>query len=404
MTKTSKLFFALLMGCCVVNASAKVMESSVATVNGKPVLASEYDAYLDSVVEQYKLTQPQALQRPYATDILGKQVLAELVSKELLTQAADEQKIIVKDSELDQAVNEVKLRFAVDETTGQPILDPKTKQPDMKAAEKKMNEALKKQGLTLKTYREKLSKEVAVRKLMDQKLREKVTPPQESDARELFAQVQAVLKNDTKKLEALEKESPEKLQQAQAIAAKLKQLTAEKVRISVISLNLTQDMSEAQVKEKEKLAKKIKKEIDGGKNFTEAVRQYTENKQLLAATGGKMVLIKGIAPKEIDEKAFSLSVGKVSEPIKTDVGIHIIKVEEKSAEQTVEFEDIANDLMQFLQQQRIQTAMADYVDELYSKADVKITKQFELDKYIAEQAAAQKAAADNKTDAKDAKK
>ena len=390
MTKTSKLLFALFMGCCVLSAQAKVMESSVATINGKPVLASEYDAFLESVVEQYKMTQPQALERPYATDILGKQVLAELISKELLSQAAEEQKIVVKDSELDEAVNEIKTRFAIDETTGQPILDPKTKQPDMKEAEKRMNEALKKQGLTLKTYRAKLGKEVAVRKLMEQRLREKVVPPQEADARALFDQIQAVLKNDTKTLDALAKESPEKLAQTQAIAAKLKQLTAEKVRIGHIYLALTKDMTEAQVKEKEKLAKKIKKQIDGGKNFNEAVKEYTEDKQALAATGGDMILIKGVAPKEIDEKAFSLSVGKVSDPIKTDVGYHIIKIKEKSAEQTVEFEDIANDLMQFLQQERVQKVMAEYVEELYAKADIKVTKEFELDKYIAQQQAAKK--------------
>lgn len=392
MTKTSKLLFALFMGCCVLSAQAKVMESSVATINGKPVLASEYDAFLESVVEQYKMTQPQALERPYATDILGKQVLAELISKELLSQAAEEQKIVVKDSELDEAVNEIKTRFAIDETTGQPILDPKTKQPDMKEAEKRMNEALKKQGLTLKTYRAKLGKEVAVRKLMEQRLREKVVPPQEADARALFDQIQAVLKNDTKTLDALAKESPEKLAQTQAIAAKLKQLTAEKVRIGHIYLALTKDMTEAQVKEKEKLAKKIKKQIDGGKNFNEAVKEYTEDKQALAATGGDMILIKGVAPKEIDEKAFSLSVGKVSDPIKTDVGYHIIKIKEKSAEQTVEFEDIANDLMQFLQQERVQKVMAEYVEELYAKADIKVTKEFELDKYIAQQQAAKQAA------------
>lgn len=404
MTKTSKLFLALILGCCALSAQAKVMESSVATINGKPVLASDYDAFLDGVIEQYKATQPQALERPYATDILGKQVLAELISKELLSQAAEEQKIVVKDSELDEAVNEIKTRFAIDDTTGQPILDPKTKQPDMKAAEKKMNEALKKQGLTLKTYRAKLSKEVAVRKLMEQRLREKVVPPQEADARALFDQIQAVLNNDTKKLQALEKESPEKLAQTQAIAAKLKQLTAEKVRIGHIYLALTKDMTEAQVKEKEKLAKKIKKQIDGGKNFNEAVKEYTEDKQALAATGGDMILIKGVAPKEIDEKAFTLSVGKVSEPIKTDVGYHIIKIKEKSAEQTVEFEDIANDLMQFLQQERVQRATSEYVEELYSKADIKVTKEFELDKYIAQQQAAQKGAAQKTEENKEVKK
>ena len=392
MTNTNKLLLALLTGLLAFNAQAKVMESSVATVNGKPVLSSEYDAFLDSVVEQYQVNQPQALQRPYAKDVLGKQVLAELISKELLFQAAEEEKVIVKDSELDEALNQVKLNFAVDEKTGAPLIDPQTNQPDMKAAEKNFNEALKKQGMTYKTYRAKLSKEVAARKLMSQKLREKVVPPTEADARALFAQIQAVLNNDTKKLKELEKD-PVAMQQAQLIAAKLKQLTAERVRIGHIYLALTKDMSEAQVKEKEKLAKKIKKEIDGGKNFNDAVKQYTEDKQALAATGGDMMLIKGIAPKEIDEKAFTLAVGKVSEPIKTDVGYHIIKIKEKSAERTVDFEDISNDLMMFLQEQRVQAAMAEYVDSLYKKADVKITKEFELDKHIAQQQAAQAAAA-----------
>ena len=53
MKKANKLFLAVLLAATGVNLQAKVMESSVATVNGQPVLASEYDAYLDGVVEQY---------------------------------------------------------------------------------------------------------------------------------------------------------------------------------------------------------------------------------------------------------------------------------------------------------------------------------------------------------------
>ena len=365
---------ALVLG---ISANAKVMEGSVATVNGRPVLSSEYDAYLAGVIEQYQAAAPHVLQQPYAKDLLGKEVLKELISKELLYQAADEAKIQVKDSELDAGINEIKTRFIIDEKTGK---------EDPAGADKRFNEALKKQGMTLKRYKERIKKDIAVRKLMDEKLRATVKPVEEADAKALFDNVEAVMKNNTKKIKALEKQDPAKLQEAQAIAAKLKQLTAEQVRIGHIYLAVTKDMKPEDVKKKEELAKQIKKEIDNGLEFSAAVQKYTEDKSALVS-GGDMILIKGIAPKEIDEKAFTLAVGKVSAPIKTDLGYHIIKVKEKRAEKTLKFEDVSRDLGQYLAQQRIQQSMAAYIEELYNKADIKVTKTFEVDKVAAEQAA-----------------
>lgn len=372
------------------HASGKVMESSVATVNGRPVLASEYDAYLDGVVEQYQATAPQFLEQPYAKDILGKEVLKELISKELLYQAADEAKVQVKDSEIDGGINEIKTRFIIDEKTGK---------EDPSGADKRFNEALKKQGMTLKRYKEKIKKDIAVRKLMEEKLKETVKPVEEADAKALYDNVEAVMKNNTKKIKALEKEDPMKLREAQLIAAKLKQLTAEQVRIGHIYLAVTKDMKPEDVKKKEELAKQIKKELDGGLDFSAAVQKYTEDKASLAG-GGDMILIKGIAPKEIDEKAFTLSVGKVSSPIKTELGYHIIKIKEKRAEKTISFSDVERDLGQYLAQQRVQLAMAEYIESLYTKADVKITKTFESDKLAQEAAANQASQAKPGTPAK----
>ena len=372
--------------------NGKVMESSVATVNGRPVLASEYDAYLDGVVEQYQATAPQFLEQPYAKDILGKEVLKELISKELLYQAAEEAKVQVKDSEIDNGINEIKTRFIIDEKTGK---------EDPAGADKRFSEALKKQGMTLKRYKERIKKDIAVRKLMEEKLKETVKPVEEADAKALYENVEAVMKNNTKKIKALEKEDPMKLREAQLIAAKLKQLTAEQVRIGHIYLAVTKDMKPEDVKKKEELAKQIKKELDGGMDFSAAVQKYTEDKASLAG-GGDMILIKGIAPKEIDEKAFTLSVGKVSAPIKTELGYHIIKIKEKRAEKTISFNDVAQDLGQYLAQQRIQLAMAQYIESLYSKADVKITKTFESDKLLEEAAAKQ--AAQKESTAKPASK
>lgn len=397
MKKANKLFLAVLLTALGANLQAKVMESSVATVNGRPVLASEYDTYLEGVVEQYQLAAPQFLKQPYAQDILGREVLKELISKELLYQAAEEEKIQVKDSELDEGLNEIKSRFIVDETTGK---------QDPKGADKRFNEALKKQGMSFKTYKNKLSKDIAVRKLMEEKLKATVKPVEEADAKALYANVEAVMENNTKKIKALEKEDPAKLKEAQAIAAKLKQLTGEQVRIGHIYLAVTKDMKPEDAKKKEELAKQIKKEIDNGMDFSTAVKKYTEDKNALAS-GGDMILIKGVAPKAIDEKAFSLAVGKVSDPIKSDVGYHIIKIKEKRAERSISYDDVARDLAQYIAQQRVQLAMAEYIEELYNKADVKVTKTFESDALL-EQAAAKEAAQnakkDSKAEAKDAKK
>ena len=389
MNKLALLALALTVG---VGVQAKVMESSVATVNGRPVLSSEYDSYLSGVVEQYKVAAPQILQQPYAQDVLGREVLKELISKELLYQAADEAKIQVKDSDIDAGINEIKARFMVDEKTGK---------EDPKGADKRFSEALKKQHMSLKTYKEKIKKDIAVRKLVEQRITTTVKPVEEADVKALYSDVETCLKGNTKKMKALEQKDPARFKEAMAIAAKLKQLTAEQVRIGHIYLAVTKDMKPEEVKAKEETAKKIKKELDGGKEFSTAVKEYTEDKAALAS-GGDMILIKGIAPKALDQQEFSLPVGEVSAPIKTDVGFHIIKIKEKRAEKQIGYDDIKRDLAQYLAQQKIQTTLAAYIGELYDKADVKITKTFESDKLLEEAAKADEAA--KKETSKESKK
>ena len=376
MNKTNKFLLPVLALCLAAGAQGKVMESSVATVNGKPVLASDYGLYYEGVIEQYQAAAPQFLEQPYAKDFLGKEVLKELISKELLYQAADEAKITVSDSEVDEGINEIKTRFIVDDEGKQ----------DPKGADKRFTEALKKQHMTLKSYKEKIKKDISVKKLMEAQIKATVKPVEEADVKALYANVEAAMNNNEKALKKLEKEDPMKLREAQLIAAKLKQLTAEQVRVGHIYLAVTPETSKEDAKKKEELAKQIKKELDGGMDFSAAVKKYTEDKTALAS-GGDMILIKVIAPKEVDQAAFSLAVGKVSDPIKTDIGWHIIKIKEKRAEKEIGYDDISRDLAQYVAQQKIQTALGEYVNGLADKADIKVTKTFEVDAAIEAEAA-----------------
>jgi len=74
----------------------------------------------------------------------------------------------------------------------------------------------------------------------------------------------------------------------------------------------------------------VRKEIQQGRtDFAEAARIYSEDK-ITAEDGGNLGFFsRGEMPEEIEETAFSLSAGGLSEPVKTDRGYHLIKVEEK---------------------------------------------------------------------------
>lgn len=391
MNRMIKFVWPVLGLCLAAGLQAKVMESSVATVNGQPVLASEYDQFFNAVIEQYQATAPQMLQQPYAEDMLGKQVLKELISKQLVLQDAKENKIMVKDSELEEALTQIKSRFAIDEKG----------QPDPKGAEKRFNAELKKEHLTLAAYKKKLENDLIVKKQLESHVQSSVKPVEEADVKALYADIEAVMKNDTKALKKLEKENPERLQEAQLIAAKLMQLTAEQVRVGHIFLAVTQDMTAEQKKAKADKAQEIKAKLEDKTSpmeFSKAVQEYTEDPNALAS-GGDMILIKGIAPKEIDQAAFSLAVGKISKPIQSQAGWHILKIKEKRAKQDLTYEMVAQQLAQYLAQQRIEGAMADYVNGLADKADIKVTKTFEVDALI-EKAAAERAALEAEQEAK----
>jgi peptidyl-prolyl cis-trans isomerase C len=87
------------------------------------------------------------------------------------------------------------------------------------------------------------------------------------------------------------------------------------------------------------LANEIKNKIEEGLNFEMAAMQYStcpskeQGGSLGQFTRGRMV-------PEFEEAAFGLAVGQISEPIKTQFGYHIIKVDEKVSETVKPLEEV----------------------------------------------------------------
>ena len=347
------------------NANAKVVDSSVATVNSKPILSSQYDKMTKAVLAQYEQRAPQVLKDQNNVNAIKAEVLNQMISEELMLQAAQKEGIKVKDSELTEAINSIKQRFFVDQTG---------KERSKKEAEEAFNAALKEEGMTYKQFESKTKEQLAVRKMADSIVKANAKMPTEQDVQQLFDDIQILMKGDK---EGAEKIGKERVAVALPLAAKLNQLTAEQIKISPVFIKADKTLSKTALKDKENEAKKIRKEIKNGKvTMLDAIKLYSDDKTPLA-TGGEVILIRGVMPKDFDDKIFNVAVGDISEPLQTDGGFYIIRVNEKKAKQDVTLDKIKNELGQYIYAANMQKAMEDYLVSLQKKADVKVMIKFD---------------------------
>lgn len=83
----------------------------------------------------------------------------------------------------------------------------------------------------------------------------------------------------------------------------------------------------------------IKTEIQNGLDFAEAAKKYSEDTGSAENGGLLESFAKGEMVEEFSAVAFSAEVGKISDPVKTSFGWHIIKVEERTGKINSNFTD-----------------------------------------------------------------
>ena len=74
---------------------------------------------------------------------------------------------------------------------------------------------------------------------------------------------------------------------------------------------------------------------------------------------------------EFENAAFALELNTVSEPVKTQFGYHLIKIEAKNEASVAKFEDVKEQIIGNLMQQAQQNKYAQLMKELEAKYQVK---------------------------------
>lgn len=115
-------------------------------------------------------------------------------------------------------------------------------------------------------------------------------------------------------------------------------------------------------------ANELYENIKNGDDFADVARKYSTCPS--SRNGGDLGFFgRGQMVKEFEEKSFSMNVGDISEPVKTQFGYHLIHLTDKDSKK--EFEDIKEELMQTLLAQKQQEAYVNKINELRKKYNVK---------------------------------
>ena len=111
-------------------------------------------------------------------------------------------------------------------------------------------------------------------------------------------------------------------------------------------------------------AKAIIKELDGGAKFEDIAKAKSTDGA--ASQGGDLGYFgPGQMVPDFEKQAFALDVGQYSkEPVKTDFGFHVIKVEDKRAKQPPAFDDVKDQVREVLLREKYVEMVKAFRDEL----------------------------------------
>lgn len=337
-------------------------KDTAAIVNGEKISKAAYEGTLQNLSLPYqKSVNTNVLEDPQNRLVLGQLALKKLVTNEVLAQEAKKQKIKVDDKQIQQHVANLKQWVARDEN-GKPITD-------KKAINKNFKEKLKKDGITLDMLEDNIRKELLANALLKNVSAEQKVQLQEQDIHNFYDNVMILLGNDQKKKDNLPKDN---LQVLVPFAAEVKRLTAERAAVSAVFLATPKDMSVKDAGDKWNLAKDIIKKLkDDEISFSQAIAQYSDDKNALK-TNGEQLVIRGTLPEDLDKSVFTSPLGTVVGPITQPEGIYIIRVNEKRAETKPVYTQLRESIINNLAGIQIKQNVQNYVQGLVDKAKVEI--------------------------------
>jgi len=137
--------------------------------------------------------------------------------------------------------------------------------------------------------------------------------------------------------------------------------TAEERRASHILINFGADKNAA-----EKKAQALKARLDGGADFAALAREASDDPGSKSGGGDLGWVTRGLMTPKFEQSLFELEVGKVSAPVETEFGWHLIKLAELKSATTKPFTDagVQSELLSLYRQRDAERRYQELADKL----------------------------------------
>jgi len=125
--------------------------------------------------------------------------------------------------------------------------------------------------------------------------------------------------------------------------------------------------SEAEFEQAEKEVAILRARLEEGEDFVELVRKESDDSQNDGHLGefgrGRMV-------PPFEKAAFALEVGELSQPVRTQFGWHLIQLHERSEPVLTPYEEVREQVIEYLQERRKDKVFEEFLDGLKEKAEI----------------------------------
>jgi peptidyl-prolyl cis-trans isomerase SurA len=269
-------------------AAAELVNRIVASIDGEPITLYELETY----ERKHLAALLAAGASPSRKDLLDALITDKLVEKEIAAKG-----IRVDEEDVDHYVARVR--------------------EQNRLSEEQLREALAQQGLTWEKYREQVRAEIQKIQLLNREIRGKVNVTPQDVERYYEAH-----KSDYAR--------------------------PARVHLRHIVLRLARDAPpEVEQAVRERLEAIRKRVVEGGEDFAAVAKEVSED--AAAQSGGDLGEVEpGKILPQFQEAVARLREGEVSSPIRTDAGLHLLRVEKRIAEGFVPLREVSDEIREKL--------------------------------------------------------
>jgi peptidyl-prolyl cis-trans isomerase SurA len=311
--------FVLLFAALTLVASPALAEtiSRIAAIVNEDVITT---AQLDREIE--KMLSAEATDSgisPAQRDELRRKVLDQVIEETLLRQRIEKLGLQVSDADIEQAINDVQAQNNI--------------------SREQLQEALVAQGMTFEEYRDRLRQQLLNFKLVGREIQSKVEITN-TEMRDYYRAHLDDYRN------------------------------APYIRLSRITFRLAAGSSPAAIAAMRSKAEASLNQLRQGKDFFEVLMQ---NASTVGVDGGDMGQItEGSLSDSFNRAISELSPGQTSGIIETAEGFHILRLDERNAGETQNFETVKDQIKNKMLEEKRAAALVEWTKNLRESADIEI--------------------------------